>query len=78
MADEVKIDKELFQSRLSHFVSIWKNDKRQSNDALFGGIGSLVILMGKSEESPSFHKNNAMHVWDRLAHLASPELTSLK
>lgn len=58
----MKIDKDTFQSRLSHFISTWRNDKRQSNDALFGGVGSIVILMGKSEENPSFHKNNAMHV----------------
>ncbi|KAL6720111.1 FACT complex subunit spt16 [Lecanora helva] len=61
MADEVKIDKDAFQSRLSHFISIWRNDKRQSSDALFGGVGSIVILMGRNEDNPSFHKNNAMH-----------------
>ena len=62
MADEVKIDKAVFNSRLSHLASIWKNDKRQSNDALFGGVGSIVILMGKNEENVILHKNNAMHV----------------
>ncbi len=62
MADEVKIDKDAFNSRLSHFISTWKNDKRQSNDALFGGVGSIVILMGKNEDSLTLHKNNAMHV----------------
>lgn len=62
MADEVKVDKDAFHNRLSHFVSTWKNDKRQSNDALFGGVGSIVILMGKNEEAPTFHKNSAMHV----------------
>ena len=62
MADEVKIDKELFSNRLSHFVSAWKADKRQPSDALFGGVGSIVVLMGKNEEIPVFHKSNAMHV----------------
>jgi nucleosome binding factor SPN SPT16 subunit len=62
MADEVKIDKDSFQSRLSHFISAWKTDKRQSNDALFGDVGSIVVLMGRNEDNPSFHKNNAMHV----------------
>ena len=62
MADEVKIDKETFQNRLSHFMSSWRNDKRQSNDALFSGVGSIVVLMGRNEDNPSFHKNNAMHV----------------
>ena len=62
MGDEVKIDRETFNNRLSHFVSTWKGDKRQSNDALFGGVGSIVVLLGRNEESQSFQKNNAMHV----------------
>ena len=61
MADEVKIDKQAFQDRLSHFISAWKADKR-SNDALFGGVGSIVLLMGKNEGNVTFQKNNAMHV----------------
>ena len=61
MAEEVKIDKQLFQDRLSQFISAWKTDKR-SGDALFGGAGSIVILMGKNEENVAFQKNNAMHV----------------
>ena len=73
MADEVKIDKDTFQNRLSHFVSAWKNDKRQSNDALFGGVSSIVILMGKNEETPSFFKNNAIHVRARESSFASNE-----
>ena len=62
MGDEVKIDKDNFNNRLSHFVSTWKGDKRQSNDALFSGVGSIVVLLGRNEESQSFQKNNAMHV----------------
>lgn len=62
MGDEVKIDRDTFNNRLSHFVSTWKGDKRQSNDALFGGVGSIVVLLGRNEESQSFQKNNAMHV----------------
>ena len=62
MGDEVRIDRETFNNRLSHFVSTWKGDKRQSNDALFGGVGSIVVLLGRNEESQSFQKNNAMHV----------------
>lgn len=61
MADEVKIDKSAFQDRLLSFVSTWKADKR-SGDALFGGVGSVVILMGRNEEVPTFQKKNAMHV----------------
>ena len=58
---EIKIDKNLFQERLSHFISAWKADKR-SGDALFGGASSILILMGKTEETVQFQKNNAMHV----------------
>ena len=62
MSEEVKIDKELFSNRLSHLITIWKNDKRQSNDALFGGASSMVVLMGKNEEVAQLHKSNALHV----------------
>lgn len=61
MTEEVKIDKQAFQDRLAHFISSWKADKR-SGDALFGGAGSIIILMGKTEDATSFQKNNAMHV----------------
>ena len=62
MSDEVKIDKDLFQNRLAHLVSTWKNDKRSSNDAVFGGVGSIVVLLGKNEEVPIYQKSNALHV----------------
>ncbi|KAG8526310.1 FACT complex subunit spt16 [Bacidia gigantensis] len=63
MAEEVKIDRELFHSRLSHLISTWKNDKRSSTDALFAGAGSIVIILGKNEEVPTYHKSNALHSW---------------
>ncbi|KFA67899.1 hypothetical protein S40285_04075 [Stachybotrys chlorohalonatus IBT 40285] len=59
---EIKIDSKAFQERISHFVTAWKNDLR-SKDGLFGGASSIVITMGKVEEVPEFHKNNAMHFW---------------
>ncbi|KAL6908926.1 FACT complex subunit domain-containing protein [Trichoderma evansii] len=59
---EIKIDSKLFQERLSHFITAWKNDLR-SKDGLFGGVSSFVIMMGKVEEVPEFHKNNAVHFW---------------
>ncbi|MCJ1467781.1 FACT complex subunit spt16 [Pseudocyphellaria aurata] len=62
MAEEVKIDKQVFHDRLSHFISAWKADKR-ANDALFGGVGSIVILMGKNDGTITFQKNNAIHFW---------------
>jgi nucleosome binding factor SPN SPT16 subunit len=67
---EIKIDKNLFQERLSHFYSAWKADKR-SGDAVFGGASSILVLMGKNEESAQFQKNNAFHVCTVAAGLAS-------
>lgn len=61
MAEEIVIDKNTFVNRLSNFYTAWKADKRSGN-ALFGGAGSIVILMGKTDEENSFQKNNAMHV----------------
>ncbi|KAK2787451.1 FACT complex subunit spt16 [Emmonsiellopsis sp. PD_33] len=62
MGEEIKIDKATFSNRLSSFYSAWKADKRSSNP-VFAGAGSIVILMGKTEEANSFQKNNAMHFW---------------
>lgn len=58
---EIKIDKNLFQERLSHFVAAWKADRR-AGDALFNGASSILVLMGKTEEAAQFQKNNAIHV----------------
>ncbi|OJJ73056.1 hypothetical protein ASPBRDRAFT_195684 [Aspergillus brasiliensis CBS 101740] len=62
MAEEIVIDKSTFFNRLSSFYSAWKADKRSSH-ANFGGVSSIVILMGKTDEANSFQKNNAMHFW---------------
>ncbi|RDA92507.1 hypothetical protein CP533_4188 [Ophiocordyceps camponoti-saundersi (nom. inval.)] len=59
---EIKIDSKLFQERISHFATSWKNDLR-SKDGLFGGATSILIMMGKVEEIPELHKNNALHFW---------------
>lgn len=61
MGDTIKIDATTFSTRLSSFYSAWKADKRSANQ-VFGGASSIVILMGKTEDSNSFQKNNAMHV----------------
>ncbi len=61
MAEGIHIDKQLFSDRLSQFLTAWKADKR-ANDALFGGVGSIVVLLGKTEDSNAFPKNNALHV----------------
>lgn len=78
MAEEVKIDKQVFHNRLSNFISAWKADKR-ANDALFGGVGSIVIHMGKNEDTVTFQKNNAMHVcsFRRLVYGAYSLLTQV-
>lgn len=65
---EIKIDKTLFHERLSHFYTAWKADKR-TGDAVFGGASSMLVLMGKTEESVQFQKNNALHVCTRVANL---------
>ncbi|KAJ5833155.1 hypothetical protein N7474_001466 [Penicillium riverlandense] len=62
MAEEIVIDKTTFFNRLSNLYSTWKTDKRTGN-ALFDGVGSIVILMGKTDEENSFQKSNAMHFW---------------
>jgi hypothetical protein len=58
---EITIDKNVFQERLSHLISAWKQDKRSGN-TLFGDASSILILMGKTEENSQFQKNNAIHV----------------
>ena len=67
MAD-VKIDGKLFQDRLSQLVNAWKADKRSADGGVFGGVSSIVVMMGKVEEAPEYGKNNAMHVssWNLL------------
>ncbi|KAJ5105144.1 hypothetical protein NUU61_002491 [Penicillium alfredii] len=62
MAEEIAVDKNAFFNRLSNFYATWKADKRSGN-ALFGGAGSIVILMGKTDEQNSFQKHSAMHFW---------------
>ncbi|KAJ5641585.1 FACT complex subunit s.t1.c16 [Penicillium lividum] len=63
MAEKIAIDKSNFFNHLSNFYASWKADKRSGN-TLFGGAGSIVILMGKTRTDESaFQKNNAMHFW---------------
>lgn len=71
MADAIEIDGKLFQERLAHLLTAWKNDKR-SGDALFGGVASLVVMMGKVEDVPAFNKTNAIHVCLPFAFFLSP------
>ena len=62
MAEEVSIDKATFHSRLSALISQWKADKRSGNN-VFGDVGSIAIVMGKSDEAAGFHKANAIQFW---------------
>ncbi|KAI5286998.1 FACT complex subunit spt16 [Ascosphaera aggregata] len=62
MAEEIKIDRTTFFDRLGALYSAWKAEKR-STTSVFNGASSIVILMGKTEESNYFQKNNAMHFW---------------
>ena len=62
MADEIKIDTQVFHERLSSFITAWKNDKR-SGDVLFGGVNSIVVCVGKaSEQGSSYQKSAAFQV----------------
>jgi nucleosome binding factor SPN SPT16 subunit len=60
--DQIVINATTFFDRLSHFYTLWKADKRSGGDALFGGVGSIVVLAGKAEQESSYQKNNALHV----------------
>jgi nucleosome binding factor SPN SPT16 subunit len=62
MADEVKIDKAQFHNRLSSLTAAWKADKRSGNH-VFGDVGSIVVVMGKSDEAAGFHKANGLQFW---------------
>lgn len=68
MAEEgIKIDASVFHDRLSHFQAQWKNDKR-SGDAIFKGVGSIIILLGKAEDDVNYRKNNAFEVGHPFSH----------
>jgi nucleosome binding factor SPN SPT16 subunit len=71
MAEEnkVEIDKNTFHERLGQFVAAWKSDKRSEN-ALFGGVGSIAIILGKADDVP-YQKSNAMHVSEALEKIST-------
>lgn len=55
MADEISIDKKLFHKRLASFIAEWKRDK-------FGGVGSIVLCVGKASEGGVYSKPVAFQV----------------
>ncbi|KAF2839097.1 SPT16-domain-containing protein [Patellaria atrata CBS 101060] len=59
--DQIVIDKRLFHDRIASFIAAWKADKR-SGDALFSGIGSLVIVVGKASDG-IYSKSAAFQLW---------------
>jgi FACT complex subunit SPT16 len=73
---EIKIDSKLFQERISHVATAWKNDLRASH-GLFNDAASILIMMGKVEEVPELHKNNAVHVSSASFPRFSPPSTLL-
>jgi nucleosome binding factor SPN SPT16 subunit len=60
--DQIVINADTFFDRLSRFYASWKADKRSGSDALFGGVGSIVVIAGKAAEESSYQKHNALHV----------------
>jgi hypothetical protein len=59
MSDEIVIDKGSFHTRLSSFITQWKSDKR--SDALFSGVGSIAICVGKASDG-AYPKSAAFQV----------------
>ncbi|KAF1829833.1 SPT16-domain-containing protein [Decorospora gaudefroyi] len=62
MADDIVIDKALFQDRLGNLVAKWKADKR-SGDQVFHGASSIVTLVGKASEPGTYLKPAAFQLW---------------
>ncbi|KAI1962362.1 FACT complex subunit spt16 [Ophidiomyces ophidiicola] len=62
MGEEIKIDKALFSDRLSTLYTAWKADKRSASP-VFGGATSIVVVMGRTEDTNSFQKSNSVHFW---------------
>lgn len=60
--DEVTIDKANFHNRLSTLITQWKADKRSGNN-VFADAGSIVVAVGKADESQAFHKSNSLQFW---------------
>lgn len=74
MADEIAIDKALFQDRLNNFVTKWKADKR-GGDQIFQGAGSIATVVGKASEPGTYLKPAAYQVRMRIHHVEGPALT---
>ncbi|CAO1625988.1 unnamed protein product [Sympodiomycopsis kandeliae] len=64
MADEVKIDKELFATRLNRILNLWKS-KDANNDAVktFQETDALLAVLGAQSDDVVYHKTAALHIW---------------
>ncbi|KAH8727016.1 FACT complex subunit-domain-containing protein [Phaeosphaeriaceae sp. PMI808] len=62
MADDIVIDKQLFNERLSSLVAKWKADKR-SGDQIFHGAASIAAAVGKPSEPGTYLKSAALQLW---------------
>ena len=59
---DITIAAKPFFDRLGNLYASWKQDKR-TNDGLFGGADSIIVITGKAEQDASiYQKNNALHV----------------
>lgn len=58
MGDEVKIDKQVFHTRLGNLLAAWKDTKK--ND-VFGGAEALLVVLGKTQDGP-YSKSLALQV----------------
>jgi hypothetical protein len=60
---DITIEKDTFHDRLSSFISHWKSDKRAA-DGLFNGANSIIVPIGKANESSdNYSKTAAFQLW---------------
>ncbi|CAO1629005.1 unnamed protein product [Parajaminaea phylloscopi] len=64
MADEVKIDRDVFGQRLSKILAAWKA-KDAPNEAIANlqNTQSVVALLGTQSDDVAYSKTSALHVW---------------
>ncbi|EPS40141.1 hypothetical protein H072_6077 [Dactylellina haptotyla CBS 200.50] len=59
MSDDIVIDKQNFSTRIAALLSAWRS---QRNDA-FGGSSSILLALGKSDQSGAYTKSLSMFYW---------------
>lgn len=58
----MQIDKAAFHNSRSSLITQWNADKRSGTN-VFGDVGIIILVMGKSDESGNIHKANGMQFW---------------